>query len=139
MGNAGYIPLTELRVMTTFLDLVDSRKAWIETVLRPWCRQAPRRELLKAEQEWLDIAGKVAPDFTLWLWAWERFPVLCVDGLKGLDETFPVEVTLKTGEKIQGYPDSRESRRGELFLVTLDGAASGPHLLDDIQSVSRAG
>jgi len=119
-----------------FAELAASRRAWIETVLRPWCRTAPRRELLKAEQEWLDIAGRVEPQFTLWLWAWSRFPVLFVDGLQGLDETFEVRVTLTTGEQQTGFPNARQSRRGLLTLVGPKGHV-GPWSIDDVVEVVR--
>lgn len=124
--------------MNTFQELVDSRKAWIEGVLRSWCLAASRAELLKAEAEWVDLAGKVDPDFTLWLWAWERFPVLYVEGLKGLDETFPVSIKLRDGSIVTGFPDSRSSRRGELHLLMDGGESSGPIKIDEIQSVQRS-
>ncbi|MCA9080733.1 MAG: hypothetical protein KDA58_09255, partial [Planctomycetaceae bacterium] len=60
--------------MPTFDELVASRRAWNETVLKPWCQSASRKELRLAAQEWLDIAGRAAPEFTLWPWAWSRFP-----------------------------------------------------------------
>lgn len=120
----------------TFEDLVTSRKGWIENVLRPWCRSAPRLELLKAEQEWQDIAGRVDPERTLWLWAWSRFPVLVVEGLTGIDESFEVTVTLKDGSRHTGYPDAAGSERGQLVLQA--DREHGPFPLDDIEFIERA-
>lgn len=118
-----------------FEDLVTSRKAWIENVLKPWCHAAPRRELLKAEQEWADIAGRVDPERTLWLWAWARFPVLVADGLIGIEETYEITVTLQDGARHTGFPDARQSLQGQLVL---QGATEeGPFLLDDIRSIER--
>ena len=62
-----------------FSALVASRRNWIDLTLKPWCRSASRRDLLAAEQDWLDIAGTADPHKTLWPWAWSRFPVLFVD------------------------------------------------------------
>lgn len=121
--------------MSTFEDLVTSRKGWIENVLKPWCRSAPRIELLKAEQEWHDIAGRVDPERTLWLWAWGRFPALVAEGLNGIDETYRVTVTLKDGAEHTGFPDSEQSRRGQLVLQS-EGEL-GPFPLDDIRSVEK--
>ena len=80
--------------------------------------------------------GKVAPEMTLWLWAWERFPSLVSNGLSGLDETYRVCVTFCDGSQHAGYPDARQSERGRLILIGEDGE-SGPFSLDDIQSVQR--
>lgn len=124
----------------TFNELVESRKAWIEDVLRPWCRQAKRIELLKAHDEWHDIAGRVDQEFTLWLWAWSRFPALYVEDLKGLDESFEVAVTLADGRQVTGYPDARESQRGLLVLLASTDTGRehvGPFSIDDIASVER--
>lgn len=129
---------------STFDALVRSRKSWIDDSLRPWCRQAPRTELLKAEEEWGDIAGRAAPEQTLWTWAWERFPALVYDGLTGVNETRLVRVRLKTGEAFVGFPEGRLSQRGELVLLTGedpeadptgDLTEAGPFSLDDIDSV----
>ncbi|MEZ6067004.1 MAG: hypothetical protein R3B90_15180 [Planctomycetaceae bacterium] len=129
-------PAVSCDLTTTFDQLAVSRREWIRGVLQPWCQHAPRRELLKAAQEWNDIAGRVDPQFTLWLWAWSRFPALYVDGLKGLEESFEVRVTLRSGECVDGYPDARESERG---LLVLQGASTpvGPFSIDDITSVER--
>lgn len=126
--------------MPTFADLIASRRDWIESTLKPWCRQAARAELLLAEQEWPDIAGTVDPDKTLWLWAWGRFPVLCVEDLPGIEETYAVTVTLRDGSRYSGYPDARHSRHGQLALIGMDdrrGDELGPFSLDDVQDVQR--
>lgn len=120
----------------TFEALAASRRAWVEEVLRPWCRCAPRRELLQAEQEWTDIAGRPAPEFSLWLWAWSRFPALYVEGLPGVDETYEVRVRLRGGAEHVGFPNARETRRGMLRLEGADGPL-GPFSLDDIESIER--
>lgn len=127
--------------MTSFEELVDSRKAWIRHVLKPWCETAKRGELLKSEPDWLDIAGKVSPDNTLWLWAWSRFPELVHESL-GIEETSEVEVELADGRRICGFPDARKSVRGQLFLWGRPEAKSspcefGPFSIDDIISVCR--
>lgn len=121
----------------TFSDLVASRKTWIDDVLKPWCRQATRVELLKAEDEWYNIAGRVDAGFTLWLWAWSRFPTLHVDELQGLDESYVVRVTLRNGDQIAGFPDARQSHRGMLVLLTENEEVSTPISIDDVQSVER--
>lgn len=128
--------------MTSFEELVAARKNWINEVLRPWCQQASRVDLIKAEPEWVDIAGKVDPDKTLWAWAWSRFPDLVHESL-GIEETTEVEVELKDGRKFQGFPDSRKSQRGQLFLFGYDCVAAkssdfGPFRIDDIDSVRRS-
>jgi len=122
--------------MSDFDQLVASRKQWIAEVLIPWCRAASLKQLQRAEREWTDIAGKVDPQMTLWLWAWGRFPALVSDELSGVDETYQVGVTLRDGTQHVGYPDARQSERGRLVLVGDDGE-SGPLSLDDIQSVER--
>jgi hypothetical protein len=124
----------------TFSELVEARKAWIDGVLRPWCRQAKRIELLKAHDEWLDIAGRVDQEFTLWLWAWSRFPALYVDELKGLDESYEVRVTLQDGREVTGFPDARESGRGMLVLFANSETGShhvGPFSIDEVAGVER--
>ncbi|MBX3442040.1 MAG: hypothetical protein KF774_06515 [Planctomyces sp.] len=120
----------------TFDALVASRREWIDSVLIPWCRRASRADLRRAEQDWADIAGRVAPERSLWLWAWSRFPCLYVEGLGGLEESFPVRVTLASGETLEGYPENRGSERGELSLLRLDGAPARLSI-DDLVSVER--
>ena len=125
--------------MISFEELVKSRKSWLNDVLRPWCQQARRTDLIKAEPDWVDIAGKVDPNKTLWAWAWSRFPDLVHESL-GIEETAEVEVLLKDGRKFQGFPDSRKSQRGQLILCGYDVVATkpaevGPFSIDDIESV----
>ncbi len=126
----------------SFFELVEARKTWIDGVLKPWCRQASRIELLKAHDEWHDIAGRVDQEFTLWLWAWSRFPALYVDELKGLDESYEVRITLKDSRQLTGFPDARESHRGMLVLFSTSETGSrhaGPISIDDIASVEHVG
>ncbi|MFO0917863.1 MAG: hypothetical protein U0872_06050 [Planctomycetaceae bacterium] len=97
--------------MSSFAELVTSRKAWINDVLAPWCRTAQRKDLLLAEQEWTDIAGKVDPESTLWRWAWSRFPELVHESL-GIDESSEVAVALKSGRRnlrVSGRPEKAKA------------------------------
>jgi hypothetical protein len=122
--------------MMSFEEMIDSRKSWIETVLRPWCQQATLKDLKRAEQEWLDIGGKVAPEMTLWTWAWERFPILTHDGLTGVNETTEVTVSLKDGRQVTGFPDGRKSVQGKLVLIESEsGRESGPFIIDEVEAV----
>lgn len=130
--------------MKTFQELVAARRDWIDNVLKPWCRQASRTDLRKAEAEWDDIAGRVAPEATLWTWAWSRFPALVHENMAGLNETHEVTVALKDGRTVAGYPDNRQSEQGQLVLMgrgDQGGSAavkdSGPHSIDDVVSVTR--
>ncbi len=129
--------------MSGFDELVHSRKAWIAEVLQPWCRTASLMALKQAELEWPDIAGKVAPEKTLWPWAWSRFPELVHETL-GIEETQEVEVTLKSGQKVKGYPDARASQQGRLVLwgsKTPDDPPEelGPFSIEAITAVQRLG
>lgn len=131
----------ENRIPESFEDLAASRRHWIDTVLAPWCRLASQKQLRQAEPEWLDIAGRVDTNATLWTWAWERFPVLTYPDMAGVNETQEVEVTLKDGTVIQGYPDSRQSVRGNLILLGRNSETGktsqlGPYSIDDIRGVS---
>ncbi len=131
---------SEGNVPSTFEDLAESRRVWIDAVLHPWCQRATQKQLRQAEMEWLDIAGRVDVQATLWTWAWERFPVLAHPELSGVNETHPVRVTLKDGTTAEGYPDSRQSVRGALVLVDRDpnsGEATqkGPFSIDDVVGV----
>ncbi|HIE99851.1 MAG TPA: hypothetical protein EYG03_05770 [Planctomycetes bacterium] len=125
---------------TSFEELAASRRQWIDDVLRPWCRQATLKQLRQAEVEWLDIAGRVDIQATLWTWTWERFDVLTHPDMAGVNESHEVQVTLKDGTVVQGFPDSRESQRGTLLLVPF-GAESeepqilGPYAVDDVAAV----
>ena len=127
----------------TFAELVASRQAWIEQVLKPWCAAASWKELMQAQQDWASIAGPVDPQATLWAWAWSRFPVLVHDGLPGLDETHCIRVTLQDARIREGFPDNRESRFGKLKLLGETKPDSGQFELseaisiDDIISVER--
>jgi hypothetical protein len=127
-------------MMQTFVDLVASRRAWVEDVLRPWCRQARLRELLQAEADWPDIAGRVDPHATLWAWAWERFPEL-VGPASSLDETRELCVVLRDGRTVSGYPDGRQSLHGKLVLLSRSSDQRqieelGPFPIDDIVAVT---
>ena len=127
--------------MATFDELVASRKAWLSEVLQPWCRSAPLASLRQAELEWNDIAGKVAPEKTLWPWAWSRFPDLVHESL-GIEETAEVEVTLRDGRTVRGFPDSRASQQGKLVLWGADEASGkprelGPFSIEQIAAVKR--
>lgn len=125
----------------TFSELVESRKNWIASVLVPWCHTAARKDLRLAELEWTDIAGKVAPEKTLWFWAWSRFPELVQSELQGIDETFPVRVILHDGSEAVGHPDARESTSGQLLLIGKSETGRlqhlGPYSLDDIALIQR--
>ncbi len=125
--------------MATFQELAASRRDWIDKVLAPWCRGAARAELLEAEAEWLDIAGKVDAASTLWNWAWGRFPDLVSAGMPGIDETHAVTVTLADGRVVTGFPDSRAARPGQLVLIdAADPQVNhGPISIDDIRDVRR--
>lgn len=128
--------------MMSFDELAASRREWIDTVLRPWCARAERRELLKAHVEWTDIAGRVDPEATLWTWAWERFPALVHDGLAGVNETAEVHVKLRDVTAVTGFPDARQSRLGQLVVVCRSASGRydderGPFPLDEIASVER--
>ena len=127
--------------MTSFDELAEARRTWLQQILRPWCQQAARRELLKAEAEWVDIAGKVDPEKTLWLWAWSRFPELVHESL-GIEETSRVEIQTKDGKLYGGFPDARKSLRGQLMiwgceLTTETLTELGPFAIDDVVSVRR--
>lgn len=127
---------------TTFADLAASRRGWIDDVLRPWCRQATRKDLRLAELEWTDIAGKVDAAKTLWAWAWSRFPDAVHDEL-GLDETTELTVTLTSGSAITGFVDARESTSGQLVLWARDPSTNalqsrGPYSIDEITSIHHA-
>lgn len=122
--------------MGPFDDLVASRRAWIDEVLKVWCRTAPLAALKRAELEWADLAGQIDPQATLWTWAWSRFPQLVHEQLPGVDETHEVRVTLKSGAEHVGFPDNRKSKAGRLVLATHGGEA-GPWSIDEIAGVTR--
>src|SRR5712691_9605368 len=128
---------------STFAELVASRQKWIEEVLKPWCRAAPRKELVQAEQDWPDIAGQVDARATLWVWAWSRFAGLVHDGLPGIDETHLVRITTRDGRVLEGYPDNRESQHGQLRVLCESPPGSGrqelsdPISIDDVVTVEQ--
>ncbi|MGE5195514.1 MAG: hypothetical protein ACM3U2_23725 [Deltaproteobacteria bacterium] len=130
--------------MQTFADLVASRKAWLAEVLTLWCAQAALQDLRRAELEWVDIAGKVDPEKTLWYWAWSRFPDLVNADLMAIDEARKVTMTLRDGRSFTGFPDSRQSKQGQLVLVARDPAdprrheEHGPFSLDEIAAIAPA-
>lgn len=129
--------------MQTFQELAASRRQWIDDILVPWCRQASRRELREAEMDWMNVAGRVDPAMTLWIWAWSRFPALTHENVGSLDETKEVQVTLRSGESVIGFPDARESENGLLVLLgKADGGDFehlGPFSIDDVQAVELHG
>jgi hypothetical protein len=126
-----------------FQCLAASRRDWIQSVLRPWCHTATVQDLRRAELEWHDLAGRADAAATLWTWAWERFPDAVHADFPGLNETWPLEVTLVGGDILRGYPDARRSLRGQLVLVSHETAAAGgltefgPVSLDQVSSVRR--
>lgn len=127
-------------VPESFEDLATSRREWIESVLRPWCRQAGLKQLRQAEREWHDFAGRVDVEATLWTWAWERHPVLVHDDMAGVNETHAVKITLHDGRTATGFPDARRSLRGQLCLEGphADADQIGPFSIDEILEVSSA-
>ena len=133
---------TDAASCETFEQLAASRRGWIEQVLRVWCQQASLKDLRKAEQEWFDIAGRADTSATLWTWAWERFPAIVHPDLPGVHETHLLDVLLRDGSTISGYPDARQSLRGMLVLVGTDDDGSmmtyGAVSIDQIANVRHA-
>lgn len=123
--------------LQTYDELVSSRREWLDSILIPWCQLACRKDLLLAETEWPDLAGRPAPEMTLWKWAWERFPVLAGSGTHMLEETYEVVVTCQDGRTGQGFPDGERSQAGLLVLVDSEGQMSGPFTIDEIRHVVR--
>lgn len=122
----------------SFEDLAASRRQWIDNVLHPWCRKADFKQLRRLETEWLDIAGRVDVNATLWTWAWERFDGLTHPEMAGVNETHQVRVSLKDGTILIGYPDSRLSLRGVLIIIGSDDGGlkeHGPFSIDDVVAV----
>ena len=129
-------------MLSSFEEIVASRREWIDNVLRPWCREAALKDLLRAELEWGDIAGRVDPQATLWTWAWGRFPALIHEGLSGVNETREVRVMLHNGSAVTGFPDNLRSQQGKLVLVGRSAAGElleyGPYSIDEIAAVDPA-
>jgi hypothetical protein len=125
----------------SFEDLAASRREWIETVLRVWCRSASLKELKKAEVEWFDVAGRADQNATLWTWAWERFPAVVHPEMAGVHETHAVQVQLKSGVQLSGFPDARRSQKGQLVLIGTDSTGAmiihDAVSIDDVQSIAR--
>jgi len=129
---------SENQRVESFEQLAASRRQWINDVLMPWCRQASLRDLREAEHDWMNIAGRVDPAMTLYSWAWSRFPALIHEGMAGLNETQEVCIDLQNGETVTGYPDARESSRGQLVLTAANETGFdllGPFSIDDIAAV----
>lgn len=123
--------------MKSFADLATSRRDWLSEILVPWCRQACYRDLVEAEQDWGNIAGRVDPAMTLWTWAWSRFPAVVHEGMPGLNETCEVRLHLMDGREVVGYPDRDGSSRGEIVLLSRSEAGFeqlGPFRIDAVQS-----
>ena len=133
--------MTEPGVPVSFEDLAAARRDWIESVLRPWCRQATHQQLKQADLEWHDFAGRVDAQATLWTWAWERFPAIVHEDLPGVNETHEVTVRLQDGRTVTGFPDNRRSLKGQLVLVATAGDEEdhGPFSLDEIAEIVSAG
>ncbi len=122
----------------SFEDLAASRRQWIDEVLHPWCRKANLKQLRRVEPEWLDIAGRVDINATLWTWAWERFDGLTHPEMAGVNETHQIRVSLNDGTVVTGFPDSRLSLRGMLVIVGSGEAGieeHGPFSIDDVAAV----
>ncbi|MFN5974486.1 MAG: hypothetical protein ACK48U_08575, partial [Planctomyces sp.] len=49
--------------------------------------------------------------------AWERFPEAVHADMPGLNETYELLVELRDGRVLRGYPDARQSIRGQLVLL----------------------
>ena len=126
-----------------YSDLVVSRKAWLDNVLRPWCFQAGYKDLLLAEGEWQNLAGKVEPQKTLWYWAWSRFPELVHPDISDINETHALTVELKNGDQYTGFPDARESLHGKLVIQLTEQTDKGmantqkQFKIDEIHTVQR--
>jgi hypothetical protein len=58
--------------------------------------------------------------------------------LPGINETDEVELTLEDGRTFTGYPNARETHRGQLVVLQSSGELSEPLSIDDIASVSRS-
>lgn len=126
--------------MKNFSDLAASRREWISQILLPWCQQASYRDLIEAEQDWGNIAGRVDPEMTLWTWAWSRFPAVIHEGMPGLNETCEVRIQTTDGREATGYPDREASSRGQIVLVSRCETGfqpTGPFRIDEIAVAQR--
>jgi hypothetical protein len=134
---------TKRHFVSSLDELVASRRAWIEEILKPWCRQASLADLKRAELEWAELAGRIDAQSTLWTWAWGRFPDLIHEPLAGVNETHEVAVTLADGSEYVGYPDNRKSQAGRLVLSSTENGPTrrlvehGPWPIDTIAAVTR--
>lgn len=150
-ASSTFVPLSGLAThskgkvsdVTDFVSLVESRKHWIQHVLRPWCRFASVAELRLAALNWGDLAGQISPDATLWPWAWERFEGVIHTEL-GFDESRQWNVSLRNGSEISGYINGRLSRGEQIVLVYRDGhsqelTTTSPISLDEISSIRPLG
>ncbi|QDV31048.1 hypothetical protein Spb1_29850 [Planctopirus ephydatiae] len=146
-ASSTFVPLSclarhskgEVSDVTDFVSLVESRKHWIQQVLRPWCRSAPVTELRLAALNWVDLAGQISPDATLWPWAWERFEGVIHTEL-GFDESRQWKVSLRNGSEASGYINGRLSRGEQIVLVYRDShseqlTTTSPIGLDEISSI----
>jgi len=122
--------------MPAFAELAVSRRRWIEDVLRPWCLTAPVAELRRAEQEWLDVAGRISPDYSLWMWAWSRFPGLVIADLWRIDEAVELQIELTAGRTVTGYADTRQSHQDQLVVLVTADRSSTTINLDDIKMLT---
>lgn len=146
-ASSTFVPLSglathskrEVSDVTDFVSLVESRKHWIQHVLRPWCRFASVAELRLAALNWGDLAGQISPEATLWPWAWERFEGVIHTEL-GFDESRQWNVSLCNGSEVSGYINGRLSRGEQIVLVYRDChsqelTTTSPISLDEISSI----
>ena len=103
--------------MSTTAEIIASRRLWIDEALRPWCAAASAKELRQAEQDWLDLAGRISPDFSLWMWAWSRYPGLVIPDLWRMDEAVELRVELAGEQVLVGFADARRTKRDQLVLI----------------------
>lgn len=124
---------------TALDDLIVARRQWIDEVLRPWCARATHAELKLAEFLWLDLAGRVPPEETLRVWAWERFAGF-VDPTEGLSEAREWTFQHRDGRTVTGFIDRRESGCGTLAICTRNPVTGrietvGPWSVDEVVAI----